>query len=69
MGAILAAGSRSTARGHVLVFLCGPLAHLPVAGEQSAGNENSCLCVVRFTLDIDRDSIARRKCLFKRFVE
>ena len=29
-----------------LVFLCSPLAHLPVVGEQSAGIENSCLCVV-----------------------
>jgi hypothetical protein len=66
---ISAVSTRSTARGHALVFLCGPLAHLPVAGEQSAGIENSCLCVVRFTLDIDRDSIARRKCLFERFVE
>ena len=66
---ISAVSTRSTARGHALMFLCGPLAHLPVAGEQSAGIENSCLCVVRFTLDIDRDSIARRKCLFKRFVE
>jgi hypothetical protein len=27
------------------------------------------LTVVRFTLEIGRDSIARRKCLFERFVE
>ena len=29
-----------------LVFLCSPLAHLPVASERSAGIENSCLYVV-----------------------
>jgi hypothetical protein len=52
-----------------LVFLCSPLAHLPLASERSAGIENSCLTVVRFTLEIDRDSVARRKCLFERFVE
>jgi hypothetical protein len=50
------------------VFLCGPLAHLPVANERSAGIENSCVTVVR-TLEINRDSIARRKCLFERFIE
>ena len=43
---ISAVSTRSTARGHALVFLCSPLAHLPVAGEQSAGIENSCLYVV-----------------------
>ena len=43
---ISAVSTRLTARGHALVFLCSPLAHLPVAGEQSAGIENSCLCVV-----------------------
>ena len=43
---ISAVSTRSTARGHALVFLCSPLAHLPVAGEQCAGIENSCLCVV-----------------------
>jgi hypothetical protein len=43
---ISAVSTRSTARGHASVFLCSPLAHLPVAGEQCAGIENSCLCVV-----------------------
>jgi hypothetical protein len=43
---ISAVSTRSPARGHALVFLCSPLAHLPVAGEQSAGIENSGLCVV-----------------------
>ena len=43
---ISAVSTRSTARGHALVFLCSALAHLPVAGEQCAGIENSCLCVV-----------------------
>ena len=43
---ISAVSARSTARGHALVFLCSPLAHLPVAGEQSAGIENWGLCVV-----------------------
>ena len=52
-----------------LMFLCSPLAHLPIAREQRAGVENFCLTVVCFTLDIDRDSIARRKRLFERFVE
>jgi hypothetical protein len=42
---ISAVSTRSTARGHALVFLCSPLAHLPVAGEQIAGIENSCLTV------------------------
>jgi hypothetical protein len=42
---ISAVSTRSTARGHALVFLCSPLAHLPVAGEQIAGFENSCLTV------------------------
>jgi hypothetical protein len=60
---------RSSAGGYALVFLCGPQAHLPVASEWSAGIENSCLTVVRLMLDIDRDSIAGRKCLFERFVE
>ena len=58
-----------SAGGYALVFLCSPLAHLPVASERSAGIENLCLAVVRFTLEIDRDSVARRKCLFERFVE
>ena len=31
---------------YALVFLCGPLAHLPVASERSAGIENSCLTIV-----------------------
>jgi hypothetical protein len=43
---ISAVSTRSTARGHALVLLCSPLAHLPVAGEQRAGIENSCLYVV-----------------------
>jgi hypothetical protein len=60
---------RSSAGGYALVFLCSPLAHLPVASEWCAGIENSCLAVVRFTLEIDRHSIARRKCLFERLVE
>jgi hypothetical protein len=53
-----------------LVFLCTLLTYLLVASERSAGIENSCPRV-RFTLDIDidGDSIARRKCLFERFVE
>ena len=66
---ISAVSRRSSAGGYALVFLCSPLAHLPVASERSAGIENSCLTVVRFTLEIDRDSVARRKCLFERFVE
>jgi hypothetical protein len=33
------------------------------------GNWNSCLTFVCLALDIDRDGIARRKCLFERFVE
>jgi hypothetical protein len=66
---ISAVSRRSSAGGYALVLLCSPLAHLPVASERSAGIENSCLTVVRFTLEIDRDSIARRKCLFERFVE
>jgi hypothetical protein len=45
------------------------LARLPLAREQSAEIGNSCLTVGRFTLDIDRDSIAGRKCLFERLVE
>jgi hypothetical protein len=60
---------RSSAGGCALVFLCGPLARLPVASEQTAGLENSCPRVVGFTLEIDRHSIARRKCLFERLVE
>jgi hypothetical protein len=43
---ISAVSTRSTARGHALVFLCSALAHPPVAGEQSAGIENSRLRVV-----------------------
>ena len=66
---ISAVSRRSSASGYALVFLCRPLANLTLAREQSAGIENSCLTVGRFTLDIDRDSIARRKCLFERFVE
>ena len=66
---IFAVSTRLGAGGYALVFLCNPLAHLPVASERSAGIENSCLTVVRFTLEIDRDSVARRKCLFERFVE
>jgi hypothetical protein len=58
----------SSARA-ALVFLCSPLAHVPLVSERSAGIENSCLTVVRFTLETDRDSVARRKCLFERFVE
>ena len=66
---ISAVNMRSSAGGYELVYLCSSLAHLPVASEQSAGIENPCLTVVWFTLEIDRDSIARRKCLFERFVE
>jgi len=66
---ISAMSRRSSAGGYALVFLCSPLAHLPVASERCAGIENSCLAVVRFMLEIDRDSVARRKCLFERFVE
>src|SRR6516162_9679749 len=36
MGTLLrisAVSTRSTARGHALVFLCNPLVHFPVAGE------------------------------------
>ena len=43
---ISAVSTRSTARGHALVFLCSALAHLPVAGEHCAGIDNSCLYVV-----------------------
>ena len=43
---ISAVSTRSTARGHALVLLCRALAHLPVADEQSAGIEGSCLYVV-----------------------
>ena len=43
---IFAVSTRSTARGHALVLLCRALAHLPVADEQSAGIEGSCLYVV-----------------------
>jgi len=43
---ISAVSTRSTARGNALVFLCSALAHLPIAGEQSAGIENSCLRIV-----------------------
>jgi hypothetical protein len=66
---ISAVSRRSSIGGYALVFLCSPLAHLPLASERSAGIENSCLTVVRFTLETDRDSVARRKCLFERFVE
>ena len=65
---ISAMSRRSSAGGYALVFLCSPLAHLPVASERSAGIENSCLAVVRFAFEIDRDSVARGKCLFERFV-
>ena len=51
------------------MFLCTLLAYFLVAGERSAGIENSCPTLVWFVLDIDGDSIARRKCLFERFVE
>ena len=57
----------SSARA-ALVFLCSPLAHVPLVSERSAGIENSCLTGVRFTLETDRDSVARGKCLFERFV-
>ena len=43
---ISAVSRRSSAGGYALVFLCSPLAHLPVASERSAGIENSCLTVV-----------------------
>jgi hypothetical protein len=43
---ISAVSTRSSAGGYALVFLCSPLAHLPVASEQSAGIENPCLTVV-----------------------
>ena len=43
---ISAVNTRSSAGGYELVFLCSPLAHLPVASEQSAGIENPCLTVV-----------------------
>jgi hypothetical protein len=66
---ISAVSRPSSAGGYALVFLCRYLANLPVASEQRAGIENSCLTVVRLTLEIDRDSVARRKCLFERFVE
>ena len=53
------------------MFLCTLLTYLQVASERSAGIENSCSTLVWFTLDIDidGDSVARRKCLFERFVE
>ena len=66
---ISAVSRHSSTGGYALVFLCSPLAHLPLASERSAGIENSCLTVVGFTLETDRDSVARRKCLFERFVE
>jgi len=66
---VFAVSTRSSAGGYALVFLCGPLARLAVASERSAGLENSCPRVVGFTLDIDRDGIARRKCLIERLVE
>ena len=43
---IFAVSTRSSAGGYALVFLCSPLAHLPVVSERSAGIENSCLTVV-----------------------
>src|SRR5580693_6338170 len=35
---ISAMSRRSSAGGYALVFLCSPLAHLPVASERSAGD-------------------------------
>jgi hypothetical protein len=60
---------RAGSQDRALVFLCTLLAYFLVAGERSAGIENSCPTLVWFVLDIDSDSIARRKCLFERFVE
>jgi hypothetical protein len=60
---------RAGSQERALVFLCTPLAYFLVAGERSAGIENSCPTLVWFVLDIDGYSIARRKCLFERFVE
>ena len=44
------------------------LARLTVVREQSMGKKNSCLLFV-ITLEINGDSVARRKCLFERLVE
>ena len=66
---IPAVSTRLGAGGYASVFLRSPLARLPVASERSAGMKKSCLTVVRFTLEIDGDSVARRKCLFERLVE
>ena|ERR1700729_3304397 len=41
-----AVSTNSIAARYALVFQCSPLAHLPLAGERSAGIENSCLTVV-----------------------
>ena len=54
----------------ILLPVCAvrwPTFRLPAGRVRESRTRASASC--DFTLDIDRDSIARRKCLFKRFVE